>query len=306
MAAIAEREVTPAKVARRAATPVAGAIAGIVFAVLFSASAIILRRTWGGDAGESGAWLTGDTEPFKFALALVPFAGLAFLWFIAVARERLGRFEDQFFSTVFIGSGLLFLAMVFAGAATAGAILAAAEHDPAGFAASTTYGYARQAVAQIHTVYALRMAAVFQLSQATLWLRTGVMPRWTALLTYVVALVLLFVFTASWWVVLVFPAWVLLISVYILIARLGGRQAVDGGDQPVRGRGLLNCKPARYLRVHRALSERSRVGLPSPRDTFRPAEFRRFPMVGNWYSVAVAARRSWSAARPSVPATTAY
>jgi hypothetical protein len=240
MATPAELEVSSAKVARRAATPVAGATAGIVFAVLFSASVIIMRRVWGGAAGESGTWLTGETGLFKFALALVPFAGLAFLWFIAVARERLGRFEDQFFSTAFIGSGLLFLAMVFAGAATAGAIVAAAAHDPAGFAASTTYAYARQAVVQIQTVYALRMAAVFQLSQATLWMRTGVMPRWTALLTYVVALVLLLVFTASWWVVLVFPAWVLLISVYILIAQLGGRQTVGGDDQSGRPEGATS------------------------------------------------------------------
>ena len=68
-------------------------------------------------------------------------------------------------------------------------------------------------------VYALRMAAIFQLSQASLWVRTRVMPRWMALITVVVALALLFVFTQSFWVVLVFPAWVLLVSVYILIAQ---------------------------------------------------------------------------------------
>jgi hypothetical protein len=219
MAIPASPELASTKVARRAATPVAGAIAGIIFAVLFTVSMTLLRQTTGDVAHDTGAWLTGDTGLFKFGLALVPFAGLAFLWFIAVARERLGRFEDQFFSTVFIGSGLLFLAMIFAAAAGAGAIVAAAANDPEGFAASTTYAYARQAVTQILAVYALRMAAIFQLSQASLWLRTGVMPRWMALITIVVALLLLFVFTQSWWVVLVFPAWVLLVSVYILIAR---------------------------------------------------------------------------------------
>jgi hypothetical protein len=216
---------TSTKVARHAATPVAGAIAGIIFAVLFTVSMTILRQTVGDVAHDTGAWLSGDTGLFKFALALVPFAGLAFLWFIAVARERLGRFEDQFFSTVFIGSGLLFLAMVFAAAATAGAIVAAAANDPAGFASSTTYTYARQAVTQILAVYALRMAAIFQLSQASLWVRTRVMPRWMALITVVVALALLFVFTQSFWVVLVFPAWVLLVSAYILVGALRGRSA---------------------------------------------------------------------------------
>jgi hypothetical protein len=231
MATPASHEVATGKVARRAATPVAGAIAGIVFAVLFGVSTTILRQTMGDLSSDTGAWLAGNTEPLKFALALVPFAGLAFLWFIAVARERLGRFEDQFFSTVFIGSGLLFLAMFFAGAATAGAIAAAGASDPAGFAASETYGYARQALTQIMSIYALRMAAIFQLSQASLWMRTGVMPRWMAFLTIAVALVLLFVFTQAWWVVLVFPAWVLLVSLYILIERPGGRARQEGRQE---------------------------------------------------------------------------
>jgi hypothetical protein len=232
----ASAEVVPAEVARKAATPLAGAVAGIAFALLFSVSMTILRRTLGDTAQDSGDWLAEDTGLFVFALTLVPFAGIAFLWFIAVARARLGRFEDQFFSTVFIGSGLLFLAMTFAGAAGAGAIVAAAKDDPSGFAASSTYLYARQAVAQIMTLYALRMAAVFLLSQATLWMRTGVMPRWMALLTFPVALVLLFVFSQSFWVVLVFPAWVLLVSVYILVARPGrGLRRAGGGGSPVAG-----------------------------------------------------------------------
>jgi len=231
MATPASPELASTKVARRAATPVAGAIAGIIFAVLFTVSMTLLRHTTGDVAQDTGAWLTGDTGVVKFGLALVPFAGLAFLWFIAVARERLGRFEDQFFSTVFIGSGLLFLAMMFAAAAGAGAIVAAAANDPEGFASSTTYTYARQAVTQILAVYALRMAAIFQLSQASLWLRTRVMPRWMALVTIVVALLLLFVFTQAWWVVLVFPAWVLLVSVYILIAR-SATDPAEAGDQP--------------------------------------------------------------------------
>ena len=205
---------------RRATTPVAGAVAGILFAVLFGVSVTILTTTMADVAEDSGAWLEGGARSIKFALALVPFAGLFFLWFIAVARERLGRFEDQFFSTVFIGSGLLFLAMVFAAAASAGAMVASFARDPSGFADSSTYFYARHMVAQVFSVYALRMAAIFQISQATLWLRTGVMPRWMALLTYPVALVLLFTFTQAQWVILVFPGWVFLVSGYILVVNI--------------------------------------------------------------------------------------
>ena len=114
-----------------------------------------MTTTMSGLSQDTGAWLETGAGRFKFALGLLPFAGLFFLWFIAVARERLGRFEDQFFSTIFLGSGLLFLAMMFAAAASAGALVATYAHDPAGFAASSTYFYARQIVAQIFGIYAL-------------------------------------------------------------------------------------------------------------------------------------------------------
>jgi len=220
------------KVERRAATPVAGAIAGILFAVLFSVSVMIIRTTMTDLANDTGSWLEAGAGQFKFAVGLIPFAGLFFLWFIAVARERLGRFEDQFFSTVFLGSGLLFLAMIFAAAASAGALAAGYTTHESVFADSTTYVYARNMIAQIFNVYALRMAAVFLISQATLWLRTGVMPRWMALLTYPVALVLLFIVTQASWVVLVFPAWVFLVSVYILVTHLRGGVTREPAGQP--------------------------------------------------------------------------
>ena len=218
---------------RRAATPVAGAIAGILFAALFSLSVTIIQASMQDLPHDTGSWLDTDAGRFKFAIALVPFAGLFFLWFIAVARERLGQFEDQFFSTVFLGSGLLFLAMIFAAAAAAGAMAATYTTHAAAFSESTTYVYARHVVAQIFNVYALRMAAVFLISQATLWLRTGVMPKWMALPTYGVALVLLFIVSQSTWVVLIFPAWVLLVSVYILIAHLtrSGEARLDVDDR---------------------------------------------------------------------------
>jgi hypothetical protein len=212
-----------AEVDRRAATPIAGAIAGMLFAVLFGISVTLMRGAMSDLTADPDAWLGTGSRSLKIALGLVPFAGLFFLWFIAVARERLGRFEDQFFATVFIGSGLLFLAMVFAAAASIGAIAAAYDKETSAFATSTSYLYARQVVAQIFNVYALRMAAVFLVSQATLWWRTGVMPRWMALVTYAVALILLFIVTQASWVILVFPAWVFLVSAYILATHLAGK-----------------------------------------------------------------------------------
>jgi len=217
-----------ARIGGRAATPVAGAVAGVLFAVLFGASIIMMMTTMETSATDTGAWLEGGLERFRLAVGLIPFAGLFFLWFIAVARERLGKHEDQFFATVFIGSGLLFLAMVFSATAAIGALVATYSRVPAGFVGSASFVYARTFVAQSFSIYALRMAAVFMLSQATLWLRTGVMPRWLAAITIVTALALLVVVTQSLWAVLAFPAWVLLVSCYILVTHFARGRETSG------------------------------------------------------------------------------
>ena len=198
-------------------SPRSAAIAGLLFAILFSVSVIILKLSITGAGKDTGEWLANRAGWVSFAVGLMPFAGIFFLWFMGVVRARLGRFEDQFFSTVFQGSGLIFLAMVFVASGIAGAIIAGYARDPNGFPGSSAYYVARDLITQIFGIYAMRMAAVFLISQATLWLRTKVMPRWLIFLTYPLALVLLFVFTRSFWIILVFPAWVFLVSTYIMI-----------------------------------------------------------------------------------------
>lgn len=193
------------EVERRAATPLVGAVAGMTFAVLFGLSVGLIRSSMGDPAGDTGEWMRHGTGQFKLGVALMPFAGIFFLWFIGVSRQRLGRWEDRFISTIILGSGLLFLAMVFAAAGLAGTLLAMYSKDPVGFPGSETYTSIQLAVAKIFGVYALRMAAVFLICRATAWLRHGVMPRWLALPTYAVALVLLLVVGEEAWAVLIFP-----------------------------------------------------------------------------------------------------
>jgi hypothetical protein len=107
----------------RLKTPRAAAIAGILFAVLLITGLVLFRLSVRADPLEAGAWLKTGSKTVALALNLVPFAGIAFLWFIGVLRDRLGELEDRFFATVFFGSGLLFLAMLFASAAVAGGII---------------------------------------------------------------------------------------------------------------------------------------------------------------------------------------
>ena len=80
-----------------------------------------------------------------------------------------------------------------------------------------TVSFGRAMMLQVGNVYALRMAAVFMISLGTIWLRTGLMPRWLAAATYALAAVLLFVINLSLWIALVFPAWVLGVSLLILV-----------------------------------------------------------------------------------------
>ena len=160
----------------------------------------------------------------------MPFAGIAFLWFIGVVRDRLGEYEDRLFATVFLGSGLLFLAMLFASAAIAGGILIAYGAAPTALINSETYAFARAATYVILNTYAIKMAGVFMISTGTLFLRTKVTPRWMALLGYALALLLLVSISRVSWIILVFPLWILLISIYILIEnyRRGPGTAMPG------------------------------------------------------------------------------
>ena len=205
---------------KRLTTPRAAAIAGILFAILFTASLVIIRLALPTGLDDSSSWSETGGGRVKLALSLMPFAGIAFLWFMGVIRDRLGAFEDQFFSTVFFGSGLLFLAMIFAASAVASGLVASYTAGLAEFTGSEVYRFGRWVMSQFFTIYALRMAGVFVISLGTIWLRTGLMPRWLSFITYLFALILILSTSLNIWMVLVFPTWVFIISIYILILNM--------------------------------------------------------------------------------------
>ena len=212
-------------------TPRAAAVAGIIFAVLFTTSIVLIRLTIPEELSgtNTAARLQGNTSTVTLALTLVPFAGIAFLWFMGVVRDRLGKLEDQFFSTVFFGSGLLFLAMMFASAAVAGGTLTSYAIAADTLIKSDVILFGRAIMYTIMKVYAIRMAGVFMISLATIWIRTRVMPRLFVFLTYALALLLLVSSDLTSWLILVFPTWVFVISMFILIVSLRGEQAEAEG-----------------------------------------------------------------------------
>jgi hypothetical protein len=127
-------------------TPRAAAIAGILFSILFIISLVLIRISVPSNPQEAGTWLSRDWRTVSLALHLLPFAGIAFLWFVGVLRDRIGPYEDRFFATVFLGSGLLFLAMLFASAAVAGGIMMIYGTTPGKLVESGTYAFGRTVV----------------------------------------------------------------------------------------------------------------------------------------------------------------
>jgi hypothetical protein len=209
----------------RLKAPRAGAIAGIVFSILLIVSLVLIRVSIPASPGDSGTWLSDSEKSIRLALDLLPFAGIAFLWFIGVLRDRMGELEDRFFATVFLGSGLLFLAMIFALSAVAGGLMMAYETIPGKLMDSGIYTFARTVAYQFGSVFAMRMAGVFMMSTCTLAIRSGMFPRWMAFLGYALALSLLLSIGRFYWTQLVFPLWVLMISVYVLLANLWPKAA---------------------------------------------------------------------------------
>lgn len=192
----------------RLKTPRAAAIAGILFSILLTSTLVLLRISVQATFTETQGLLPTSAVTVMLTLNLVPFAGIGFLWFIGVVRDRLGAYEDRVFATVFLGSRLLFLAMFFSAAAVDGATIFAFNATPKQVIESGAYLFGRAITAQIMNIYALKMAAVFMVSTATVGLRTRILPRWIALPGYALALLLLVSSHFVDWLGLAFPLWV--------------------------------------------------------------------------------------------------
>lgn len=201
---------------RSLTTPRAAALAGVAFALLFGTVLVVLRTSLPQGAELGSQWVDGSSGRLRVAIVLTPFSGIAFLWFIGVLRDGLGRLEDQFFTTVFIGSGLLFLAMIFTSTAVGAGLLASKQFVADAGTRTEVAAFGQGLLVALTDTYALRMGAVFMMSLATIWLRTRLMPRWLVVVTYLVAVAVLLASDLSPWTTVAFPVWVLLVSLLLL------------------------------------------------------------------------------------------
>jgi hypothetical protein len=207
-------------------TPRAAAIAGIAFSILLGLCLVIFRVAFPSTPQEASVWLSDETRKraVLFALQVAPFAGIAFLWFIAVIRDRMGAQEDRFFASVFLGSGLLFVAMFFAAIAVAVGLLSDRNIS------SEIWEFGHNLMTLLAD-FAVKMAAVFMVATATITLRTAIMANWLGWLGYAIALILLLGSSVAPWIELLFPLWVLLVSVHVLRASLRQSSAGKADDE---------------------------------------------------------------------------
>jgi hypothetical protein len=221
-----------ALIRERMKTPRAAAIAGLLFSVLLIASMLLIRSSVSVNPTGAATEVINHSSTIALALNMLPFAGMAFLWFIAVMRDRLGELEDRFFATVFLGSGLLFVAMIFTAAAIAAGIVTVLQSESANLIQSGAYALGRIQIFQAMNIYAMKMAAVFMSSTSAISLPTRIFPRWMAFLGFALALILLLNVGTIQWSPLVFPLWVFLISGHILIDNFRGQPKVAANAKP--------------------------------------------------------------------------
>jgi hypothetical protein len=204
------------------APPRGAALSGVIFGVLMIVGLGLVRYAIPANPNTPGTWLSEATHrsAVRYALKLVPFAGIAFLWFIGVLRNRLAELEDQFFATVFLGSGLLFIATLFASASVTDALVRSVGVPKV---ASDTYFFGRCMSDSLLNLFAMKMAGVFMFSICTVALRTAIFSRWIAYTGFACAILLLLIIADWRWITLVFPVWMLLVSSQILLGEVQSR-----------------------------------------------------------------------------------
>ncbi len=199
---------------------------GVAFSLLYFLSYFLLQQTPGPEATDAeiiafyGAG--GQRRLILIGLYVMPFAGIAYLWFIVALRMWIAnsvRRINPLLSNVQLVSGVVFIGLLFTAAAASAATAASMEYvqgvvDPM---------FARQLPllsSTILLVFAMRMAAMFVFTTSNIGRATGLLPRWFIYLGFVVGLFLLLSATFNKLLALVFPLWVLcLCAIMFLRAR---------------------------------------------------------------------------------------
>ncbi len=197
------------------------AAVGIAHALLVIASFVLLQPVpRSGDAAVAQAYYAGpESGSITIAsLYLMPFAGIAFIWFVVALRMWISgthRRANVLLSNVQLMCGIAYIILLFVAAGSLSATAAVihgtgAPTDPLFAILLPAFGDT------IVAVFATRMAAMFVITTTSIARSAHVLPRWFVWLSYLLGLVLLLSSSISKLLVLAFPAWLLVLSVLLL------------------------------------------------------------------------------------------
>ena len=215
--------VVPTPFLRTLRTARSVAIAGIVFAVTLTATLYLFRSAFPFDASIATTQVPSaeDISRGRVALTLMPYVGISFLWFMGSLNYSIGHADNRLFTTVFLASGILFVAVCFVAGAVGAAELSALEAR-----VDTSEGgrfIPGMTVNVLLINYAARMAAVFCLAVSAFGRLRRLLPPWLAWLGTITGIFLLLVPFGVPHVQFVFPAWVAILSVYLFVANPGAK-----------------------------------------------------------------------------------
>lgn len=196
---------------------------GIAYAVLLIAALVVLARAPGASSTdqEFTDFYTHSTDTRVLVVAafyLMPFAGIAFMWFAVLLRVWIRRTTstlDEMYSSAQLVSGILFLGLFFAGAASISVLAVSADFSNATIDSASARLFTELGWALI-AVFAMRMAAVFIMTTSALGRRHGFLPRWFVITGYIVGLFLLLSASVSTTLVLVMPVWAFIMGGLLL------------------------------------------------------------------------------------------
>jgi len=189
-------------------SPRAAAIAGIIYSILMSIGMILTFNLTNITPKKiSKQWLQSWSDNSNLVISLVPFAGIASLWFTGVVRDQLSYQEGLFFATIFFGCGIIQVILLFIWGAIFEAIMDTRNMGSIGLSSREVHIFGFALMNEIIGNYDVRMSGVYMTTIGALWGRTGSMPGWLTIITFVLAVGFLFGGDQIREFRFIFPAW---------------------------------------------------------------------------------------------------
>jgi hypothetical protein len=194
---------------------------GILFAVLFTVTLLLVHRAPAlgvPDSSYTHFYTGGDHGALvTFGLYVVPFAGIAFLWYLTTLRlliQALHGSPPPIPLGLHLAAGVLFVCMLFGAAAPVGAVAMLVKFTQAPLP-SPDVARALSVVGYVLLfVYGIRAAGMFMITTTSL-VKVR-LPRWLAALSYLAAAFLMVSTTFHPFLALIFPAWVVIVGVALI------------------------------------------------------------------------------------------